>query len=379
MLRVSRFITIVFIVAEFFPGTLHSQTVDEIFNRFIKRYHSYQSITIPYYTFVPALYDSQTRYPLVLCLHGVGECGDSPSAVKNNSLATVWARDSNQARWPCFILVPQCPSGLSWTYQEIMLSVNEIIDSLLLATSIDTNRLYVTGLSMGGFGTWGMIASYPNRFAAAIPMSGGGDVSTATLIKHIPIWDFHGAKDATVSVTYSRHMMSALENAGDAVVYTNCHNGDCTGLPDSVVAYEIANGAKHLYTEYESGGHVIWDQAYNTPLLLPWVFSQSGSQVQTGTERPSFASLPARSTLSQNYPNPFNPKTVISYQLPINSYLTLKIYDMLGREVATLFDGVRQAGNYVVTFDGSGLASGVYFYRMRAEKFVETKKLVLLR
>jgi hypothetical protein len=91
------------------------------------------------------------------------------------------------------------------------------------------------------------------------------------------------------------------------------------------------------------------------------------------------AKLPQAFSLSQNYPNPFNPTTVISYQLPTTSNVSLKVYNLLGQEAATLFEGVRQAGTYQATFDGSKLASGVYLYRMTANNFVETKKLVLVR
>jgi hypothetical protein len=83
--------------------------------------------------------------------------------------------------------------------------------------------------------------------------------------------------------------------------------------------------------------------------------------------------------LYANYPNPFNPTTVISYQLPVTSNVSLEVYNLLGQEVAILFEGVRQAGNYQATFDGSRLASGIYLCRMKANHFVETKKLVLLK
>jgi predicted peptidase len=133
------------------------------------------------------------------------------------------------------------------------------LDSLLNEFSVDTNRMYITGLSMGGYATWDLIVRFPNKFAAAVPMSGGGDVSKVMLIKHIPIWDFHGAQDGTVPVKNSRDMMTAFENTGTTVVYTNCHHGDCTGLPDSVIADTLKNGARHIYTEYQNGGHAIWD------------------------------------------------------------------------------------------------------------------------
>lgn len=89
--------------------------------------------------------------------------------------------------------------------------------------------------------------------------------------------------------------------------------------------------------------------------------------------------LPRTNKLEQNYPNPFNPTTQIKYSIPHTGYISLKVYNLLGEEIATLFEGIRQAGNYVATFDGSKCASGVYFYRLRSGNFVETKKLVLLK
>jgi hypothetical protein len=83
--------------------------------------------------------------------------------------------------------------------------------------------------------------------------------------------------------------------------------------------------------------------------------------------------------LNQNYPNPFNPTTQISYSIPQNSYITLKVYNILGQEVMTLFEGVRKPGNYSVTFIGKGLSSGVYLYQLETKNFVETKKLILLK
>jgi hypothetical protein len=89
--------------------------------------------------------------------------------------------------------------------------------------------------------------------------------------------------------------------------------------------------------------------------------------------------LPKEYSLSQNYPNPFNPVTRIKYSVPKTGYLTIKVYDLMGRKVATIFDGVQQAGNYTAILDGSNLTSGIYFYRMEANGFTETKKLVLLK
>jgi pimeloyl-ACP methyl ester carboxylesterase len=378
----SRLIITILITSGFISGSIHAQSVDEIFNKFTKRYHTFQGTTLPYYIFVPAAYDPQIEYPLVLCLHGAGEVGDNPSAVKKNSMATVWARDSNQLRWPCFILVPQCPSGGWWTTPNIISTVNAIMDSLQTEFSIDTNRIYVTGLSIGGYGTWDLLVRFPNKFAAAVPVCGWGDPSKVALFKHIPIWNFHGALDATVTVTYSRAMMTALELEGKTVVYTQCHNGDCNGLPDSVLADTLMHGAKLLYTEYGSGGHSIWDQAYNNVFLLPWIFSQSKLNTPAGIEMEGYSSLPKKFSLSQNYPNPFNPSTTIEYQIPnvgTQNFVSLRVYDILGREVATLVNEQKPAGAYNVQWNAKDLTSGVYFYRLEAGSYNETKKLILLR
>jgi len=357
---------------------IHAQSVDEIFIKFTKGYHTFQSTTLPYYIFVPAAYDPQIHYPLVLCLHGAGERGDDASAVKKNSMATVWVRDSNQIRWPCFIVVPQCPINGWWPTSNIILTVNDILDSLLNKFSIDTNRVYITGLSMGGYATWDLVARFPNKFAAAVPLCGGGDTSKANLIKHISIWNFHGALDGAVPVKNSRDMMIAIENAGATVVYSHCHNGNCTGLPDNVIADTLKNGARLIYTEYQNDGHTIWDKVYNSVFLLPWVFSQSKSNT-AGIERENFNSLPKEVILSQNYPNPFNPSTTIKYQLPTKSYVQLEVFTILGQCVATLVDAEQKAGNYQVHFDAKILSSGMYFYRIATGTNVKSCKMMLIR
>jgi hypothetical protein len=259
-----------------------------------------------------------------------------------------------------------------------MLTVNDILDSLLIEFSVDTNRMYVTGLSLGGYGTWDLVVRFPNKFAAAVPLCGGGDPSKVNLIKHIPIWDFHGALDGTVPVKNSRDMMTAFENAGATVVYTHCRNGNCTGLPDSVIADTLKNGARLIYTEYENDGHAIWDKTYNSVFLLPWVFSQSKTNT-TGIERENFNSLPKEIILSQNYPNPFNPSTTIRYQVPTKSNVRLEVFSILGQCVATLVNAEQQAGNYQVQFDAKTLSSGMYFYRIAIGINVKSCKMMLIR
>jgi predicted peptidase len=122
----------------------------------------------------------------------------------------------------------------------------EIMIGIQAKFSIDMNRVYVTGLSMGGFACWEALIRYPRKFAAAIPICGGGDDSLARQIAHIPVWAFHGTDDSTVPVQCSRRMIEMIEKAG--------------GRP--------------RYAEYPGVGHNSWDRAYAEPELLSWLFSQ---------------------------------------------------------------------------------------------------------
>ncbi|HVO76049.1 MAG TPA: T9SS type A sorting domain-containing protein [Ignavibacteriaceae bacterium] len=355
-----------------YPGINHSQTVDEIYSRFTKIYHAFGGISLPYYLFTPGVQD-QEKYPLILCLHGAGERGDDGSAVRHNSMAVVWARDSNQVRWPCFLIVPQCPLNGSWTSSNIVSNIYDLLDSVIFNSPVDTNRVYITGLSMGGNGTWDMIEKYPQKFAAAVPVCGWGDSSKVSLIKNLPIWNFHGALDNTVPVVNSRMMMAALENRGRNVVYTE-------EVSDSALADTLSKGAKLLYTEYPTGGHSIWDQTYNNPLLLPWVFSQVKTEPFTGTNITASDMIP-EFKLEQNFPNPFNPSTTIPFRIYKRSFVSLKIYDLLGKEVWVLLNKDFPPGLYHFPFSISHfpLPSGVYFYMIEAGGFAQTKKLIVLK
>ena len=346
-----------------------------------------KGVTLPYRLFIPENYSPSKKYPLVLVLHGNGAQGTN-NISQMDETATVWANPVNQANYPCFVVVPQCPVNKVWADAPVAGAVINLVDSLIREFTIDTNRLYITGWSMGGFGTWDMITLFPNRFAAAIPMSGGGHPALVSNIVNTPIWDFHGALDnGSTSVELSRHMMAALESIGRTVVYTNCYYDDCSGLPFDTIAMYVNNHADLFYTEYQHGGHGdIVTESYDYPLLFPWVFDK---HLITAVPEIAGGKLPENFELKQNYPNPFNPITTIIYSIPKQSLVTLKIYDVLGREVATLANEEEPAGTYNVKFSSKGgsvsggnvssLASGVYFYRLKAGNYVSTKKLILLK
>ncbi len=215
-------------------------------------------LSLPYRIFVPKNYDSAKRYPLVLCLHGVGESGtDNAKQVTAYQLAPLWAADSNQSKHPSFVVAPQCPVGNSWSNMGAPIAsrsiantaqvVLEILDSLGREFNLDPDRIYIAGLSLGGYGTWEMIERFPGRFAAAVPICGGGDTASAARIKNVPIWAFHGDADPTVPVANSRNMIAAIRKAG--------------GSPK--------------YTEFPGVGHNSWVNALKEPSLPEWVFSQA--------------------------------------------------------------------------------------------------------
>ena len=183
-------------------------------------------------------------------------------------------RPSHDALWDAVLSADRRLHAIAVDDAHYFKVFGRLLDSIAREFSIDANRLYVTGLSLGGFATWSMIGLFPTRFAAAVPMSGGGVPPYASAMIHTPIWNFHGQDDPTVSVGYSRRMIDAFKELGRMVVYTNCHNNDCTGLPDSVISMFVRSHADLLYTEYYRMGHPVWDISYDNPLLMEWVFDK---------------------------------------------------------------------------------------------------------
>lgn len=205
--------------------------------------------------------DTMRRYPLVIFLHGSGERGSDNEAQLKWGVMN-FATDQNMIQHPAIVIAPQCPEKVSWsnfprdrssvdmklqpTPTKPMELVIGLIHQLMKTMPVDSNRIYITGLSMGGFGTYDAIERYPDLFAAAVPVCGGGDVSKAPLIAHLPMWIFHGAEDPAVSPLYSLNMLQELTKAG-------AHPG---------------------LTQYPEVGHFSWLGAYSDPLMIEWLFRQ---------------------------------------------------------------------------------------------------------
>jgi len=201
---------------------------------------------MPYRVYIPENYDPAKHYPLVLYLHGLGECGDDNRAqTSKNSVMQTLLEPENRAAYPCVVLAPQCPEGEWWS--GLLPALMGLLEHAKSAYAIDANRVYITGLSMGGFGAWAMLTEYPAYFAAAVPVCGGGDPDDAAIFKHVPIWVFHGAKDTTVRPGASREMAKAMVHAGARDV---------------------------RYTEYPDAAHNSWERAYREHDLFPWMFAQ---------------------------------------------------------------------------------------------------------
>jgi predicted peptidase len=201
------------------------------------------------------------KVPVVLFLHGAGERG-SDNEQQLQYLPTWLAEPASRERYPCYLIAPQCRADHQWvevawndrasTPQAVipttdMAAAVAALEATLALEAADPRRVFLTGLSMGGFGAWDLAARMPERFAALLPICGGGDERTAPRLVDVPVWCFHGAADTAVPVERSRRMIAALEAAG--------------GTPK--------------YSELPDVGHDSWTPAYRDPAVLDWLFRQS--------------------------------------------------------------------------------------------------------
>ncbi|MEH2380575.1 MAG: prolyl oligopeptidase family serine peptidase [Nostoc sp.] len=185
----------------------------------------------------------QPLLPTILFLHGAGERGSDLDNVKKQGVAKIVEQ---QPDFPFIVISPQCPRGEYWNIERLSVLLDEAmsLDSpqSAYASYVDPDRVYLTGLSMGGYGTWHLAAAQPQRFAAIAPICGGGNPQAARKLKNLPVWAFHGAKDNVVPLKESEIMVSALKARDGNVKFT-------------------------VYLEAE---HDSWTQTYNNPELYKW-------------------------------------------------------------------------------------------------------------
>lgn len=222
-----------------------------------------RSVAYDYLLFLPSAYGAQAerRWPTILFLHSTGEAGANlalllkkgpPGLIESTtaeSSASQTASEAAKAITSEFIVIsPQCPVGQGWDADALL----ALVDDVSAKHRVDTSRVYLTGFSMGGFGTWSLGMKYPNRFAAISPICGGGDLVEVgaglphkrAALQSLPIWVFHGAKDTQVPVSESERMIAAVKRVSG--------NNDVQ------------------FTVYPEAGHDCWTQTYNNPELFRW-------------------------------------------------------------------------------------------------------------
>lgn len=196
-----------------------------------------------YLLYLPEGYDKDEKknWPLVLFMHGSGESGTDLSLVKTQGIPHLIDQGK---QFPFIMVAPQIMEFTWWHDQLDMLK--DLLDDVESNYRVDKNRIYLTGLSNGGYGTWALAAEQPDRFAAMVPICGGGDTRKAHLIKDIPTWVFHGDQDDTVPLKASQDMVDAVKEAG--------------GNPK--------------FTIYPGVGHGSWIPAYDEEELWKWLLEQ---------------------------------------------------------------------------------------------------------
>lgn len=252
------------------PDPLHPDYAKDSLKKWEKQFTDFAFFTyeksghvLPYRFHKPSNIEAGKKYPLVLFLHGAGERGgDNRLQFLRFTTAPFWEK------YACYVLAPQCPArppggpdGESVWVQTgfgapshtmkatpswpLGLSM-ELLDKIIADNNIDPSRIYITGLSMGGYGTWEILQREQQKFAAAMPVCGGADSSFASKLNHVPLWVFHGSDDTTVPPGRSRDMVNKI----------------------------IQYGGKPIYTEFPGVGHGAWAVTYNDQKVWDWLFAQ---------------------------------------------------------------------------------------------------------
>ena len=193
-----------------------------------------------YLLYVPKDTSGNKLYPLLLFLHGSGERGNDLNLLKRNGPPSFL---DNKNNFPFIVVSPQCAENGNWDTQNLL----TLLDHIEATLPVDKNKIYVTGLSMGAFGTWNLAQAAPERFAAIAPICGGGNLERLCIMRDVPVWAFHGAKDAAVPYEESERLVQRLKEFGSDVKFT-------------------------LYPDLE---HDSWTKTYQNQELYTWLLSKS--------------------------------------------------------------------------------------------------------
>ena len=198
-----------------------------------------------YLLFLPESYaqSNNQKFPLIFFLHGAGERGSDLDSVKRHGIPKIVETNPD---FPFIAVSPQCPEDSWWTSE--LHTINGLIEEIVEKYQVDTSRIYLTGLSMGGFGTWSLASMYPERFAAIAPVCGGGEVrQILRSLVEMPIWTFHGQKDDVIPFSRSEEIVTALKKHGSSI----------------------------KFTIYPEAGHDSWTKTYDNPELYKWFLKHS--------------------------------------------------------------------------------------------------------
>jgi predicted esterase len=209
------------------------------------------AVPLKYLAYMPKGYeaDPSKKWPLILSLHGAGERGDDLNVLKVYGIPMLCEQGKDDSY---IAICPQCPSNQSW----LAMQLNDLLDEACKKYRVDPDRIYVTGASMGGVGSWSLVQQYPDRIAAIVPVCGHGDTADIDRIKNLPVWIFHGEADPVVPVAKERAMADALSKVGNQV----------------------------KMSIYPGVGHECWNQAWATPELIPWMLQQKRGVRSTGVD-----------------------------------------------------------------------------------------------
>ncbi|MCI8360846.1 MAG: prolyl oligopeptidase family serine peptidase [Clostridiales bacterium] len=271
------------------PAAAANDMPAEVIDRFMaKSYTDPDSgLTLPYRMFIPDHTNKTRQYSLLLFLHGAGERGtdNRRQIAANTEILTRIVQDTERDH-ACIIIAPQCPNDAQWvdtpwgngSYEldqvpqsKQLAAAMKLVDLVVEGYDIDQSRMYVSGISMGGYGAWDTVMRYPDTFAAAIPVCGAGDPSKAGLLQNVAIRTFHSSDDGTVPVSGSREMSAAVKAAGGNIDYK----------------------------EYTGYGHGSWQPAFAEPDLVDWLFAQRKPAAITGVSQPDTLTVSSGTSFEQ--------------------------------------------------------------------------------
>ena len=278
------------------------------------------TVQLNYLLYLPKEYGSEKdkKYPLILFLHGAGERGDDLNKVKVHGIPKIIEREDD---FPFIAVSPQCPANSWWTFESELIALNALLDDIVSKFSVDEDRIYLTGISMGGFGTWALAMKYPERFAAIVPICGGGDPKNISAIKDIPAWVFHGAKDNTVKLEESEKMVNALKECGGNV----------------------------QFTVYPDADHDSWTVTYDNPELYKWLLEQSRNRnngVLTNQNLTTCASLVCSSSIYRTFIKTLNELSYYKLSLFLNLRELAQVVNLLNHIGSGLFRLLRADSAY---------------------------------